>query len=465
MANNDLGIRFTNVIYATKNDVIRTMKISIVDNIWKQILEYRSNFNCVLSLEHIDGSHYSTCLAPMIIEKVTSLERKMTRSMVNLSKLSREGKRKFFNESYFKILKDISLKYKLEIEDSKIRNIIANESSVVSPNEIFLMHYLNVLKDIEQNYTQSIDEDLLGKIYSMLLGTEDLMEFYRTKELDNSFTKVLVNKMYLGIPTNNIENAMNSLFTFVNNSTLSPLVKAVCALYFCYYVKPFETYSEEIGVLLFKYILAYNDLEGVAATFDLEGLLNHTDELERVLLESQKTYDLTYIINFVSTYLDSKVSDVLDDIVLIKKDDIVRETYSTIVENVPNIPENSDDNIEQTPKVEENRESPSQLNNNDALIYNKNIAITSLPEGLSEDEARKLENHLKELYPSLSNGQAYFYARHCTIGMKYTISQYKKCLNCAYETARTSMDGLVYLGFYSKEPLKNKYIYTPVKKK
>ena len=49
--------------------------------------------------------------------------------------------------------------------------------------------------------------------------------------------------------------------------------------------------------------------------------------------------------------------------------------------------------------------------------------------------------------------------------MKYTISQYKKCLNCAYETARTSMDGLVYLGFYSKEPLKNKYIYTPVKKK
>ena len=257
MANNDLGIRFTNVIYATKNDVIRTMKISIVDNIWKQILEYRSNFNCVLSLEHIDGSHYSVCLAPMIIEKVTSLERKMTRSMVNLSKLSREGKRKLFNESYFKILKDISLKYKLEIEDSKIRNIITNESSVVSPNEIFLMHYLNVLKDIEQNYTQSIDEDLLGKIYSMLLGTEDLMEFYRTKELDNRFTKVLVNKMYLGIPTNNIENAMNSLFSFVNNSTLSPLIKAVCALYFCYYVKPFETYSEEIGVLLFKYISVF----------------------------------------------------------------------------------------------------------------------------------------------------------------------------------------------------------------
>ena len=71
MANNDLGIRFTNVIYATKNDVIRTMKISIVDNIWMQILEYRSNFNCVLSLEHIDGSHYSVCLTTMIIEKVT----------------------------------------------------------------------------------------------------------------------------------------------------------------------------------------------------------------------------------------------------------------------------------------------------------------------------------------------------------------------------------------------------------
>ena len=87
-----------------------------------------------------------------------------------------------------------------------------------------------------------------------------------------------------------------------------------------------------------------------------------------------------------------------------------------------------------------------------------------MPTGLNEADATKLENHLLELNPNLTHGQAYFYARHCTIGMNYTISQYKKSLGCAYETARTSMDNLVYLGYYRKELLKNKYIYTPVLK-
>ena len=67
--------------------------------------------------------------------------------------------------------------------------------------------------------------------------------------------------------------------------------------------------------------------------------------------------------------------------------------------------------------------------------------------------------------PNLSYGQAAFYARHCTLGSKYTIAMYKKEIGCAYETARTSMDNLVYLGYYRKELFKNKYIYIPVKKR
>lgn len=44
-------------------------------------------------------------------------------------------------------------------------------------------------------------------------------------------------------------------------------------------------------------------------------------------------------------------------------------------------------------------------------------------------------------------------------------AQYKKLLHCAYETARTSMDNLVELGFYRKEKLNNKFIYTPVSRR
>ena len=102
--------------------------------------------------------------------------------------------------------------------------------------------------------------------------------------------------------------------------------------------------------------------------------------------------------------------------------------------------------------------------NQSNVSFTQSIAFSSIMVGLDEDEAQKFENHLKERYPELSSNQAYFYARHCTLGMNYTISQFKKCNNCAYETARTSMDKLVELGFYRKESRKNKFIYVPVKR-
>ncbi|MBO4286198.1 MAG: hypothetical protein J5880_02555, partial [Bacilli bacterium] len=79
-----------------------------------------------------------------------------------------------------------------------------------------------------------------------------------------------------------------------------------------------------------------------------------------------------------------------------------------------------------------------------------------------EAEAKKLEKQLLELDPLLRKGEAKFYARHCVLGRNYTIQQFKKTNNCAYETARTGMDHLVELGYYRKGAIKNKFIYTPI---
>ena len=86
------------------------------------------------------------------------------------------------------------------------------------------------------------------------------------------------------------------------------------------------------------------------------------------------------------------------------------------------------------------------------------------PPVLDEKQAARLEEHLLESNVMMKKGEAHFYARHCTIGMNYTIAQFKKEVGCAYETARSSMDNLVLLGYYRKEPYKNKFIYMPVKK-
>ena len=106
----------------------------------------------------------------------------------------------------------------------------------------------------------------------------------------------------------------------------------------------------------------------------------------------------------------------------------------------------------------------SAASTSNPVVYTENIAVRRLSSGLTEEEATELEMHLLELHPDLKRNQAYFYARHCTIGMSYTISQFQRANKCAYETARTSMDNLVYLGFYKKELYKNKYVYIPVKR-
>ena len=105
-----------------------------------------------------------------------------------------------------------------------------------------------------------------------------------------------------------------------------------------------------------------------------------------------------------------------------------------------------------------------QINRFSGSEITHELAFSQIPEVLDEKAASRLEEHLLEMDPSLKKGEAYFYARHCTMHMNYTIAQYKKALGCAYETARTSMEHLVELHYYEKAAIKNKFVYTPIKK-
>ena len=144
----------------------------------------------------------------------------------------------------------------------------------------------------------------------------------------------------------------------------------------------------------------------------------------------------------------------------------VQEHVETIEEPKQEEKDISVGRTEEEIKAYEDLVKPVQptLNGSEKVNFAQNIAISNVPTGLTEDEATRLEEHLMEMNPNLSHGQAYFYARHCTIGMYYTVDQYKKCVGCAYETARSSMNNLVLLGYYKKELLKKKFVYLPVKR-
>lgn len=91
-------------------------------------------------------------------------------------------------------------------------------------------------------------------------------------------------------------------------------------------------------------------------------------------------------------------------------------------------------------------------------------SIAFEPAPLSDKEAKEYVQYLLETNPRLSKNQASFLAFHCALGRYYTIQNFKDYAKCAYETARTSMDKLAAEGYYEKLQVKNKFVYTPVRK-
>lgn len=475
MNNNELAIKFSNDKYCTKKDVIDTLKTPLIDSIWKSVLEYRSAFSVVLPLKHINNSSYFVCLTPNMVERLSSVTRKLTRLSSTYDRMVGLAEKQYFkNSSYVKILKCVGLRYGLKLEDFVIDNIVNGNISTLSPELMILYRYHQCLLDIEKNPMDKVNNEILGRFYSYLIGSTELPSIFRTKEIQNNRSKVIVGKVYLGVPVNTIESNMEQLYSFLNSSQISMFIKAISAFYFIYYVKPFDEFTEEIATLVMKKVIAMNDIGSISAMIDLEDVVANKEELENVLIESQRTLDLTYLVDYILTKFESILSytdeslfnsqklAIHKEINQSEEENILNKTPSTNISDEDSFKNVSSNNVDvpayTIKKTYDNDSSSSSIG------YNRSIAISNLPTGLSEDEANRLENHLLELNPNLSRGQAYFYARHCTLGMNYTISQYKKELGCAYETARSSMDHLVYLGYYRKELLKNKYIYTPIKK-
>ena len=403
MVNNELILKFSNEKYYTKQEVQREMRIPSVDKIWEDILSYRSNFIKPLTLKHITGARLNVCLTPAINKKVNDFERKLNNLMLQYTKLKILNMNTYFEYNQQKIiLNELSKYYHITSDDNIISSLVKKELSLIPPEYYIIANYLKCLNSIKDKTNEVISDLVLGEFYSNLMGTEELSEFYRTKEVVNEYNKVLIDKVYIGIPPRLIGESMDYLFEFIQNSDASLFVKAASTLYYIYYIHPFEFYSEEISILLFTKVFSYF-------------VINEFYKVEKEEKEVKS-----------------------------KKEPVIEDELKNIEPCEEEVIKN--DSTQNLPQ------------------YNSEIAIKNIPSGLKEEDAKRLEQHLLEMNPSLSRSQAFFYARHCTLGMSYTISQFKKEVGCAYETARTSMDNLVNLGYYRKEMLRNKFIYTPVKK-
>ena len=518
--------KFSEEKYATKHDVVVEMKTNLIDGIWTQILSYRQQFMKPINLKHIDNTNFSICFTPSINAKLNTIERKLSNLSNKYAKLQRDYNIDNYRLiSYRRILKEISKSYRIEAEESVYDNIIRESGNALSYDKVIIQRYFNCLKEIEFNCLKDISADTIGEFYTYLMGTDDLTEYYRTGNYSGSNGEYSYKVLRLGAPPQKIESYIDNLIDFLDysNNDLDLFAKAVCTFYYIYFVKPFSTYNEEIALLFFKKVLAYNDIEGVAATLNFDCILNCKDEVEKIIQECQANYDLTYLLDFFLTKTDKILANVADEMVFsenlsVKKDlyqpeptnssltkeplfekvGITKEELNTVIPTSLEEIQAKKDTLEQENKVQEveiiakpvekevkieekpqeNKvdtprriEIPELIQNdkelvpqNKTVVFSKNIAISNVPTGLTDEEAMRLENHLMEMNPLITHGQAYFYARHCTIGMYYTVNQYQKEIGCAYETARKSMNDLVVLGYYKKEIMGKKFVYVPIKR-
>ncbi len=495
MASNELAIRFTEETYATKAEVSRELRMSLIDNIWSNILKYRATYYRYLTLKSIDKNQLMVCYCQSVHNNINAMDSKLLRYLGDYMRLNRtNGDLSHFEDScLIRCLHYVSRKNQLNMSDIQLRSLIQGDMKDLSLDKRILKRYLDSLRFIRENYSHAVDVDFLAELYSVFTENPELTSFYRNVDDNNPNNRVLIDRVYSSAPVYLIEGLMNSLFSFISTTSLSSVVKAIITYYFLIYIRPFPKDNEEIALLLAKAVISNGSLSEFGSVIPFENLLVlNQDSVYKVIVEVQKTNDLTYFINFILKAMEGAMEDVanikanqVSDI--LRKDfyrpDPVEETPKPAPQPQP-APVQPKPVVEEAPKPQPVIEQPKPVveTPKPAPVVERpkpqpqpapqvvpptpvthELAFSQIPQALDEKAAARLEEHLLEMDPSLKKGEAYFYARHCTMHMNYTIAQYKKALGCAYETARTSMEHLVELHYYRKDQVKNKFVYTPIK--
>lgn len=487
MASNEYGVRFTDQHYATKQEVAKTLNTQLIDNIWQNVLNYRSNFTRVLSLRNITHAPFRITFSPTIVERINLVERKFSKTVVSFGKFEAKPQDKLALRKYIysSIIEHLAIKENVKLSKELIDAIFNSESKDYSVAEKRLFNYVSTLKNFEAHSADPLDENFFVNAYSRLTNNNELVSLYRNKELeDPQSQRLLIGREYNSAPAVSIPSMMENLQDFLINSEQTFFVKAVAGFYGINLIKPFDDFNDEISVLVLKCGLSHGEIGDISALFPFEILISEkSNELRNALSETQKSNDLTYMLVFIMDCINEIVQAMLDALTNYQIDaaknefradaQIVTEPQEEQVPVQPTIkPTIEEEKPLKLSKIEEKVEEHNLLKKIDEVdktgltqkMTNHEFAVPKEISQMDEKDAQKYEEYMLESEPYMKKGQAHFFARHCTVGKYYTIQQYKRSIGVVYETARTSMDALVKLGYYKKEQVKNKFVYTPLKR-
>lgn len=474
--NSKFNENYTDNNYVSMQELKTILRSSLIDELWKKILVYRNSYSKPLAgLKAINKKQLCITSTQSLFDRYSSFESKLMYFQTECVKASiyEDNKIAFQKIAY---LLDLQLACKIlgiKADDLSLKAIINGTYRDTDSNLTPVVAYYKALQGFESAINISDGYDFLGHEYAILEGTDELTYFFRRTNTQSKYTAAVIARVYDSAPANEIDSLMDSLFEFEQNDNKKGFIKALAMQYFVDYIKPFDNNNRLMAVLLGKWALARSSLGNVASILPFETAFLPSNKLNDYLTSIQQSGDFTYFVIYAMEQINPLLTTLLDELAKIKKNSIKKEfegKEEVVKENLQADEIKAEIEEPKEPIKEEVKEVVPPKNNSPAIeridpskLKEGGLALSVPRASLSEKEIKDTARYIVETNPSIKKTQAYFFAGHCTIGRYYTIQDYKKCIRCAYETARTSMDLLAEQGFYKKLQLKNKFVYTPIK--
>ena len=424
----EAGKKFTDSIYASKEEISQTYNHGDINDIWDNVLLYRSFYDEETEIIDKNHNHYKVCLTKNLLSESYNLQLRIIEKLTSLSALPNDLSSLFSLEQLKKSLSQTSQFQSINASENVIDKIARNELENATPKFFPLKAY-------EQAYRYAltiskIDLENIETLNKILTGEDkDASAHYRSGNMMD-----VINPLVLP-PSEEIKMHFDAFFAFLSQEEIPLLIRALSIVYFFTYLRPFELFNEETAGLVAKAFLKCNNLSYFGFVLPLESLAYTTSaSYFKKLKMAEETLDLTYFLQSTIRFLRYGF-------------DLVSKDFAEFVEK----------------GKERSITSHSAEEKNIALKEESAIfALPDFPIMQNETEIDILSRKLMAVYPQLKKKQAHFFAGHCQVGLNYTIEQFKKEEKTVYETARTSMEDLANRGFYRKLQIGKKFVYTPI---
>ena len=479
MAGSDLNVKFTNEKYMTRMEVAKSLGTNLIDQIWREIIVYRRTMAMELPITDNASFHFNLTQTPQVMTLTGELFGRVSKCDSLFDKLVSGSIAKYTltHDMHKLALKCVAKYNSIDVSEITLQNILDHQC--VDQRYQVIINYFNALERLSKASYEEVSEEFLANYYGVLKGQEELTAFYRVNDTNSPSSKFLVGAEYNnGVQVRLIEAMMKTVINFANDRSYSLLTRLIGTIFMFNFIKPFEDFNLELSLLAAKAILSSSGLPIAAVYVPLELILNDKDLFGDISREVLKSHDFTYALIKGSDSVNAAFSAIIDRIVQVNakaleatanmgddakkfKEEFGVEPKNNFFQQSQPTPAPAPVHIEPAPVVSPKVEPVVRPVTHVAPKETFEDKPTSQ---MSERELKAREIDILESDPYIKKAQAHFYVRHCTKGKFYTIQEYKKFEGVVYETARTSMDNLALRGYYRREQIKNKFVYTPIDK-